>query len=106
MKITQSHLALWEASQRRPSWAAPLIAKTAKQAKMYSHVALIDDCINAQTPQRLDTDIASLLELCRSYRKRGVLRTELRRLVCNPGTLINPEKRSLWASRILRRLDR
>src|SRR5882672_6554143 len=102
MKITQAHLDLWGAAQRQPSWAPPIIAKR----KAYAPAALIDACINAQMPQRDDLDVANLLALCFSYRRRGVLRTELQRIVRNPGTLINPERRSRLALRWLRRMAR
>jgi len=100
MKITQSHLDLWESAQRRPSWAAPLVAKTQTH-----RASLIDSCINAQVSRHDDLDVSNLLSLCFSYRKRGALRSELRRLVHAPGTLIRPERRSVWARRLLRRLE-
>jgi hypothetical protein len=100
MRITRTTLA-WFRQKTEPSWASELVAEENKIS--------IDDVINSQSDYGKEVDrhfvAHNLMSLLRGYRRRGkdplIL---LDRLASDPGTIIQPDKRSAlakkWASKL------
>jgi hypothetical protein len=100
VKITRTTLA-WFRQKTEPSWASELLAKESKIS--------IDDVINSQSDYGKEIDrhfvAHNLLSLLRGYRRQGKdLLVLLDRLASDPGTIIQPNKRSAlakkWASKL------
>jgi len=110
VKITQSHVDFW-ARKKGPKFLQEYYReKDDKRNKSYlrAWVGPLFD-INDLIPSEKMTDgegaASNLLNLCRSYRKRGELREKLRRLAVNPGTVIQPQKRAAYAKKWLKRIE-
>jgi hypothetical protein len=100
MKITQTTLA-WFRQKTKPAWASELLAKEVKIS--------IDAVINSQSDYGKETDrhfvAHNLMVLLRGYRRQGrdplIL---LDKLASDPGTIIQPNRRSAlakkWANKL------
>lgn len=99
MQITRVTLD-WYRQKMKPRWAAAVVAKERKIS--------IDSVLNSQADaaagrRPMNHEANNLLALCRSYRKFGILKPELRRLATQPcGT--DSKRRTAWALKWYRRL--
>lgn len=101
MNITRTTLE-WYRQKVEPKWAKQVIDKERK--------VNIDAVINSQCGFGKDVDknyvSHNLMNLCRHYRKRGVLLEELWRVAHNPGTIIEPRKRAALAKKWAKRIEK
>ncbi len=100
MTLRKVHFEFWQSQQCTPGWARPFAVKASKPS--------IHACINQHDPkwrQSQSFALQNTLSLLRGIIRRGQdLRSYLMRLITDPGTVIDPDKRSATAARILRKL--
>jgi hypothetical protein len=109
MIIKQVHIDFWNAKHAQPSWMQTYYQKNRKlQPKL--GVPNIHGCINAHAGinNSCFNHVHNMIIFLKGERRRGAasLMPMLQRLADDPGTIINPEKRSAFARKWLKRLQR
>jgi|688.fasta_scaffold03312_19 hypothetical protein len=102
MNITRTTLT-WFRQKTEPRWASQLVAKEIKTS--------IDEVINSQSGYGKDIDrhfvAHNLMTLIRGNRKQGKdILVLLQNLENDPGTIIQPQKRSAFARKWAKRLQK
>jgi len=101
MILTTSHLHYFQSRRPLPAWAKPLTQRLQPAVSIH-------ECVNKHAgqgrPTSADMAKSNTNNLIRSYMKRGELLPNLKRIAIHPGTVIDPELRAAYATRLLRKL--